>query len=384
MLSVRLIPYIIVAIIFSYNPPWPIFGFSSEIGMMLSLLLLLGIKKKKSHPLFPKHYFSLILLVIFFIITHLFSGLSYSYFIYISIFYYCYKYLSDEDGRRVILWTTRILSVVLGISLVAWLIHNNLLTFPCWEYIDISEGKGAETIMGNYLFFVQNENALGLVNRFYSIFDEPGVVGTLSAFILFANKYDFKNNKQLIVIMFAAFFTFSLAFYVLTIIGYTYFLLKDRKINFLKLVFISIILLVFIAFVVQTEEFNLIIKYRFEEGLGSSLENRTADNINEFYEKEMWSMDWLIGLGKSGMLTKGLLEGSSYKVFVLREGFFALLSLIFAYYSMIRKRSLNIIAFFILFWLSFLQRPSAMNAGFIMIFATCIAYLRSNVYTANQ
>ena len=126
------------------------------------------------------------------------------------------------------------------------------------------------------------------------------------------------------------------------------------------------------------EEFNYVIMSRFDEGLGSSLENRTSHNVNFFYKKNTWTIDWFLGLGKDGMIRNGLIEGSSYKVFILREGFFALLSLIYAYFSIIKKYNSYTYAFFFLFWLSFLQRPSAMNAGFIMTFAVCAFYLSAD------
>ncbi len=59
--------------------------------------------------------------------------------------------------------------------------------------------------MNNYLLFVTMATANTF--RFYSMFDEPGVLGTLSAFVLFANKYDFKRKSNLIILI-GAFFHF--------------------------------------------------------------------------------------------------------------------------------------------------------------------------------
>lgn len=50
------------------------------------------------------------------------------------------------------------------------------------------------------------------LDRFTGVFTEPGVVGTLSAFLLVTSGCDLKNDKRNIVILISGIFSFSLAF----------------------------------------------------------------------------------------------------------------------------------------------------------------------------
>ena len=90
----------------------------------------------------------------------------------------------------------------------------------------VTDFKGNDSFYYNYGLFLQGEGSNSF--RFYSMFDEPGVVGTLGTFLLFANRYDFRKWYNIVMIL-SCLLTFSLAGYILTFIGLIYFMVTHRK-----------------------------------------------------------------------------------------------------------------------------------------------------------
>src|SRR5690606_28258663 len=106
---------------------------------------------------------------------------------------------------------------IVFVSGIPWLIHTFAFPLPMWGgTIQYYESKGMDNILENYILFIQVQHEF--VVRFYSIFDEPGTLGTLSAFVLYGNRYMFRRKENLIILI-GGILTFSLAFYILLIAG---------------------------------------------------------------------------------------------------------------------------------------------------------------------
>ena len=87
----------------------------------------------------------------------------------------------------------------------------------------------------NYLFYLKpvTVGATGMF-RFNGPFIEPGDLGCIAAFCLYATKFDFKKYKFLWVILVALLCSFSLAGYLLTLFGYAANLVANDKLSITK------------------------------------------------------------------------------------------------------------------------------------------------------
>lgn len=353
-------------VIIAFNSWWPIWEnmtiaatmcYASEL-LLLSYLFIHGrlrIVRYIGIALIMSIYF--VLLQIF----NLFHGSS----LFIIFIIFAADALNKRECKNIIHLITRYLSFTIVISLIPWLIHQYITPLPLYDIIDVSKFKGGDGIYyDNYFWFISTGTD---ILRFYSLFDEPGVLGTLGAFILWANKYNFKN-KDCIILLIGCIFTFSMAFYVMTIIGWlAYSKFKPSK------VIISATAIFLIGFVLynllkDNLAFQQSIIERFTNYDEHDVESRTGFAINMLWDKTVHSSKIIFGLGSGAV--KGM-EGSSYKLFFLEYGIFGFLLIIYAYYKLIPKKNYYSIMTLCLFVISFLQRPQLFSAQNILLF-TCI------------
>lgn len=87
----------------------------------------------------------------------------------------------------------------------------------------------------NYLFYLKPvATGANVMFRFNGPFIEPGDIGCITAFTLYATKFDFKKYKFLWVILVAQLLSFSLAGYLLTLFAYAANLVANEKLSITK------------------------------------------------------------------------------------------------------------------------------------------------------
>lgn len=372
------IPCLITAIVYTGNAPWFLWKYGAPIGFILSIILLISVRKKLSSVSANIWMFILFFLVPVFILIPFFRGIHLSSWIYIIIFL-CTFCVSDNQFHKSLKYITNILSYIILISLPLWLIHIFIAPLPLYSIYDFSQAKGAENvIMNNYFFFVMNDGTIA--NRFYSVFDEPGVLGTFSAFVLYGNKY--RMNWKYIVILIGGFFTFSLAFYVLTALG-VIIIYWRRPIILMKIALpIAIIGGLGFIYLKNNLAFQQAVLYRFTENNVTDLvESRNADIVNHYFDKITEDGKIILGIGFDKMLDLALFNGSSYKHFIIEYGLIGLFSIAFMYFLMLRKRyDFYTLGTYIMFAASFAQRPLLWSSWQIILFSCLIA----NVYKRHK
>lgn len=197
--------YLIAFVVLLQNPIWPLWdkGYGLWIGYFCVLLIFLKKSVNFNKCIINKNTFYLIfvvsiLLIIFFFFPTFFYKVNISILFIILTFITCF-FLKDQEKQKALRIVTKSMAVIVAISLPAWLLHLFVWEFPLYEIIDISGMKGKPYFLNNHIFFVTYE---GLdYFRFYSVFDEPGVLGTLSAFLLFGNKYNFSKWENFILLL---------------------------------------------------------------------------------------------------------------------------------------------------------------------------------------
>lgn len=355
-------------IIWLQNPYWPFWNYGAMISFLFIIILVIVFKKSNRLIIMPYNRMAIVLLSIFFVVLPVVrDGFHLSSLLYVLCFVIAYN-LNKDESKRAYYFFVKLTAFVLLISLPAWLMHMlGLLSVPMIGELDVSSMKGyadeESVVMENHLIFVLYK---GLdMFRFYSVYDEPGVLGTLGAFILYAEKYDLRKWYNLSIFA-SCIFTFSLAFYFLSFFGYIYYSIKSpRKMIFLVLV-VLLLLLFGYGFFLNNEAFSDLILGRLQN-LSGSLESRSGISLASFYDS-MNIVDYLLGIGINRMADLGILEGASYKFFIIENGLLALIALSYAYLKLNRKRNRDVIVFDLIFIASFLQRPLAFYAWQIFLF----------------
>ena len=370
-ISKLLIPLIILLIVFS-NPPWPFFGiyiyFVAAITLVLCFLVAFSSSSANKRLLY-----ALPIILISFFYFGVFKALDEFRFSTILFFlvYVCLFFINDDIKKRSFSILTKTLGYIVAISLLSWLVNYFIFELPFGFPLAYSDllGKGEGLIFKNYILFIQPDMDYF---RFYSVFDEPGVLGTLSAIILLGNKYDFKKKENLFL-LFGGIFTFSLAFYIVTILGYLINAVIMRRIK--QVVIISTILLSILPFLLTLDAFKLSIVYRLSN-FNQSVQDRNGVLLDQFYDAFSKTPKLYYGESLTFFANNPLLhEGSSYKFFIIEYGFIGFLLLLLLYIFLIDFKRINFYIIFclIVFLILFIQRPFMYTPWSILLFSLITA-----------
>lgn len=359
-------------IVMAGNSWWLIWGYGTFLGTLIYFIatFVLSIRFSKQKRWRIQRILPFILLFSYFVLLDFFKGGIYTSSIFICLSLLIAYHLSNKEAKNVLDIVTWYIAISIVISLPFWLFHQYIQPIPPIAEFDISEMKGTESsIMENHIFFVTSKGLEAL--RFYSLFDEPGVLGTISAFILWGNQYNFKDKRNIIILI-GSFFTFSMAFYILTIVGF----FISSKINLKKkiLYLLFIVSFIYVMFILLKDNvaFQQSVIYRFTNMEETGVDSRSTYEINRIWHNFISSNDIFLGYGKEEFIDKIGGISSSYKNFIMRYGIFGFLVLIYSYYKLSVRHSRIILATLLIFILSFLQRPSLFTAQNIILYCAII------------
>lgn len=124
--------------------------------------------------------------------------------------------LSDKRKQDLLRFVTKFFSLLTIVCLSAYILWLIIGFRPFYTIRTPFEGY---TDYQNFIFFLLPRTYEG-VPRFSGPFVEPGHYGMLCAFLIFANRYKFKENRYLTPLLLGTLFSLSLAGYVLLVIGY--------------------------------------------------------------------------------------------------------------------------------------------------------------------
>ena len=199
-------------------------------------------------------------------------------------------------------------------------------------------------------------------------FDEPGVLGSICAIILYIRKYDLRNIIN-IPILISGILSFSLYFYIVTFVFIFLYISGTKKI-------IVSVILVFTLISLSNLENDILNQYLFDRieydaAEGISGNNRTTGNFDEWFKQYSKSGDALFGYGRG---SKNLYNpgGASYKDRIVEYGFIGfgiyLLMMILMGYSVYRKHFKTFLLFLFLYLSMLWQRPFIIDFAYMMLF----------------
>lgn len=266
------------------------FGYVESIANWMILVGIIALKEQFKHSLFHfiTKWFSLLLLV--------------------SLFFY--------------------ILYIVGVPL-----HHSPLTIGLYD-----------TSISNYYAFVVIDGSY----RFQSIFREPGYLTMGVAPLLFLNQYNFKNRYVLIMFI-SQLFSFSLAGYLVMVVGYIFTILFSNATDKIKKIIILIFLFSgFLYSIVEVFGENLfqdLILSRLElEGGTISGNNRSSNYLDFRFEQTLKSSDlFYTGSEYNNELSEKGVAG--FKLYFVMYGLIGIIVFIWAYlktfFSFSNKRNIS-------------------------------------------
>lgn len=319
---------------------WFVWDIENGTAAQVTLVIcaVIAFLYKQSSNITLKNNNSTILVLVLFALAYICTfKLSIPFFIGLVLrIYPLWVLLSCSNLQETLRWVTKgfVYLLVPGIVLHILLIFNIGVSGIPIQYHD-----SLTSIFFNYGFLLKPVYAYSESSqyRFYSVFLEPGYLGTLVAFLLYANKYNFKswNGKILLI---AEILSMSLAGYITTFVGYI--LYKYSQYTPIRIYVLTLLLLAFAYYGAKfVNNGDNVINHLIVERLqkddekGFAGNNRTGEAADFYYDQVMSSKKMFFGLGADEVSringnddtvdksTK--IHGAGYKIFIITHGLVA-------------------------------------------------------------
>jgi hypothetical protein len=316
------------------------------------------------------HNFTLVLFLLIVSVYTMVAGTGNKVLSYLPLLAILFMSLKPEQQLRIFNYFTSILTVVYIIGLVSYSLSIAGLNSPITTAIATNPEKYPYLV-----FFGHVEEGHFSIYRFASIFDEPGVVGTLNGLVLAVMGISFRSIRS-VVFLVAGIVSFSLAFYIILI------LILLFKFNLYKLLLGVFIFMTLVTLSNDEFDFDELIINRLGGDDGQLIEdNRTSMVFDSYfsYFVSRGGNDLLLGKGTGYAHTLDQTRGvSTYKTMVINYGIagtaLIVLFYLFCVYSINNTRD-GWFLFFI-FIISAYQRPDLLALYSIMVFVGGLTYMK--------
>lgn len=287
--------------------------------------------------------------------------------------------ITDKEKRRCLDWFTTFMAVLLLFSLLEYflLLFGVLKMAPNIIYYPEQESNRYYFNYG--LFIIIDDPRNFLLPRFQSIFMEPGHLGMMGCLLLYANGFNLRD-KRVVILLISTIVTMSLAAYVLLIIGFFLFIYaksSKKSLMALRLFFLGFLLIgsgIVYYNLYPDSPFSTAILGRLipDDKKGIKGNNRNTEEFKKAFgvQMEHFDADFFFGYGVGAQQKKLKNPGgnASAKLFIFEFGIVGLLLLLFFYTAQFIGIYSDVsMGMFFLFIFSFLQRPYAMWFVQIMI-----------------
>ncbi|MGR5116742.1 hypothetical protein [Photobacterium damselae] len=318
--------------------------------------------------------------------------------IFIFIFIFILNSISLYDISRPNILTLISISIIIALplcvkrnvfkSIVYLYTAINILSMLCYFFVffggdlptviiePLNQFKNGDYT--NHLFTLSySDTVINSYFRYQAIFDEPGVVGSLSMLIIVMT-----NNRKgffipRLIALLSGIISFSFAFYILLIIYILYkSLFKIKHLTRFLCIVIALILIIVPNYDYLKNEIPMINKmdYRFSLLLAGSdkVSNRTSDIFESHFDEFINTKDIILGMG-DGAASKVDPEGNSFKYYLYDNGlisFVAINLLLIFYCIVISNNKSDGLLVFIIISLFLLQRSNYVSLWFLILIIT--------------
>lgn len=302
----------------------------------------------------------------------------------IGVFIFKFKPSYKKD---LLLSISKWFGIILGISLIAFILW---LILPIPPVTILSEPFGYMD-HANYIFFIRPFVDQDIV-RFSGPFIEPGHVGMIGALFLYANRFNFKNNKLLILILLGVLFSLSLAGYVLLVLGYW----LSKGMSLTKQIILVVACLGLYITITDfwaggnnpiNEQIFSRLEYDNQKGIKGN--NRSLNSSEEYLSQMIINGDILVGIGTQKyeeLERKGTIGGTGITLALIMYGIFGIM-MVLIYYLTIALLSVNrkyALKFFLLIVACYLQRSYPHWLAWLVPYITGTGVLSSFLMMPNK
>lgn len=272
--------------------------------------------------------------------------------------------LRKDIQQKCILWVINAYAVLFSLSLVEYMVDVLVdKRFVVANVMRPSSNASGFQFFEETLFNVRRIDTD--LPRFQSLTEEPGLIGTLCAFLLFVTGKDLKYRKQFYVFLASMVLSFSLGGYVIAFFYLFFLRMKSIK----KMCFVAAIF-IFMAFLFGAFFQQLI----YERLQSDDVDNRT----NEYFDRKFYHAfeTGELWMGKGDLGYAASVEGKNAggKVWWYHYGLVCFF-VVFCCYNYIfvslcnnRRLSYDQFIFLLAFWISFYQRSGITEPHFLLPF----------------
>ncbi len=283
--------------------------------------------------------------------------------------------------RFVTKWLSIIMAVSLGVYFITYVVDLPHTTFY---------PRGLENYLpfDNYFFLLKSKmygTEFGNIVRFSGPFLEPGHQSMICSLLLFANRFKFREQPLMWVLLASVFVSLSLAGYLILAVGYLLVKLRNvYAIGSVAAVFITAWLTITVFWNDGNNIANVLIVERleFDDNKGIKGNNRTIKQTDYFYKECV--RDGTIWLGvRTQKADKLKIRGAGYKIFLIRYGIVASLFVLTIYIMLINPQSNKrySYSFLLLMAIIFLQRAYPGWYSWLLPYVLGIGIMRHRTFS---
>ena len=216
--------------------------------------------------------------------------------------------------------------------------------------------------------------------RLCGLFNEPGYFGTIIAFYLCADQLNLRKKDNLILFI-AGLLTFSMAFYVITLLYLAFMTRHKPKILFFWIILLFVVLFILPEIDLGSSMNKLVHRFSFEDGefVGN---NRSKEPIDQTLEDMIGTSDMWFGYGQ-GYASDLAVETSTYKSYIIDYGFvgfFLMFGSLFLTTFFEARKNIYVLIFLICFFASVYQRPGIYNLVYFVVLLGGMKYISQSTY----
>ncbi len=265
--------------------------------------------------------------------------------------------------------------VISLISVVCYISYVLKLPIPYTEVIYYNF-DASESYISYFLTFIYKA---GSSLRLCGICNEPGGFGTITALLLCASKLNLKDKGNIIMLI-AGICTFSLAFVLIILIYLVVKSFKNSKIRIALLVLLALYIFVLPNIHFKNSNINNLIGRLSIVYNGRLLTARSNSELDSLVV-ETFNKHPIFGFGKGYVRSFNFTGIGTYKSYLVDFGFGGCIlfwGLLFLSVIIQKNKSLDLIAFIIVFFASIYQRTDVMNLPYILLLYGGVQYINYN------
>lgn len=196
--------------------------------------------------------------------------------------------LNDDDKIRCFQFIFKWFAIMMIPSIMAWIVYS-LAGLPSFGQIWVSqEGEQplSYLLRNNHIFLISY--VLKETPRFMGYFIEPGHLGMMGSFLLFADGYNFQKKISWIILL-SLLLSFSLTGFILLFLGYLFVKYEKKEIRLKFVILLGILILFVYLFAILYNggdnilNEKIIARMEFDEENGIVGNNRVLGEIDLYF-----------------------------------------------------------------------------------------------------